>query len=151
MTARRGAPPAPSPARLAALAGVVAAVTATAPHLGISIAVVPLTLTAVLVCVAPHGPFARPRAVLLGYTAALALGTALAYLAPPPALAAALAAGLLVATLQAADAVHPPAAALAVLLARGEPARLDAVALLGAAILLATATTTLAQRRDHNR
>jgi len=131
---------------LAALAGVVAAVTAAAPRLDVAIVVVPLTLTAVLVCVAPHSPFARPRAVLVGYVAALALGTALAHLGPPPPLSAALAAGLLVAVLEAADAMHPPAAALAVLLARGEPAGVDAVALLGATIVLATAAARLAQR-----
>jgi len=104
--------------------------------------VVPLSLTALLVAVAPTSALASPPVVFRGYAAALLSGSAMTLAGLPSAAGAAAAAAFATALMAAAGTVHPPAAALAILLGRGEAdgARdllaLCAVVVIGVGVLL---------------
>ncbi|MFC4241776.1 hypothetical protein ACFOYW_00195 [Gryllotalpicola reticulitermitis] len=81
---------------------------------GQEVVIVPLSLSVLVMLIAPNGPLAAAPTVARGYLLALAAGSAVALIHLPTEIAAAIAAAIATAVISAGGPVHPPAVALAI-------------------------------------
>lgn len=114
--------------------------------------IAPFAASVALVLAVPHVPLSRPRSILTGYLLCGALGFALVATDLPAAWAQSIAVGVAVFVMQLSGTLHPPAAAVPVLVATAEPGWTFLVSpvLVGAVLLaaLAALNSRLADRRD---
>ena len=88
--------------------------------------IAPMGASAVLLFAAPSSPLAQPWSIIGGNILAGLVGVTVAGLVADPILAAALALGLAIAAMLAAQCLHPPGGAVALTAVLGGPAVLDA-------------------------
>jgi CBS-domain-containing membrane protein len=144
MTARR--PGGPSDTTRVAVGGftvvLVLAAVGTVGHRPLLIA--PFAASAVLILALPHSPLSRPRTVVAGYLICTALGLALAAGGLPGAWSQGIAVGLGGLGMQLTRTLHPPAAAVPVLVGttHADPGFLLTPVLLGAVVLAGLAALT---------
>lgn len=99
------------------LATLMLAVLAGLEHVGLSTFAIPFAATATILATAPDAPASRPRVVLVGYAVALVPALGAVSVLGASTTVAVVATGLAILLMRLADALHPPAAAAATMVA----------------------------------